>query len=373
MERAREIEEKVERLARLLADQELGGVLINAQHNFAWLTCGGTNGVDRSREAGVGSLLITREGRRFVLANRIEIERLVEEELEGLGFEPIDFSWEEERADRALVAARARSLLKTNGPLGSDLPNGGPLRVIETELARVRARLTEPEIARYRLLGRDTGRVIGELAHSLEPGLTEREIARRAADAVAACKAQAVVTLVAADDRIARFRHPVATDRRWEKVALVVVCARRDGLIASVSRLVCAGEVPDELLRRTEAAARVSAVLLDRTRPGVRGRELYAAVADAYAREGFAGEERLHHQGGATGYRTRDWVAHPMCDERVEACQAFAWNPSITGTKVEETCIAFDDHVEMITASPDWPMIAAGGYLLPGVLSRSDL
>jgi antitoxin VapB len=100
---------------------------------------------------------------------------------------------------------------------------------------------------------------------------------------------------------------------------------------------------------------------------------LYELAARAYAEEGFAGEERLHHQGGACGYRTRDWVAHPSCVEKVETNQAFAWNPSITGTKVEETCIVFDDESEAITASPGWPSItvevAGRPYSLPGVLS----
>src|SRR5258705_3760602 len=79
------------------------------------------------------------------------------------------------------------------------------------------------------------------------------------------------------------------------------------------------------------------------TQPGSSGSDLYRVAARAYAEAGFENEERLHHQGGATGYRTRDWVAHPACRERVQVNQAFAWNPSVTGTKVEDTCIAFAD------------------------------
>jgi hypothetical protein len=58
----------------------------------------------------------------------------------------------------------------------------------------------------------------------------------------------------------------------------------------------------------------------------------------------------------------------------VQDRQAFAWNPSITGSKVEETCIASSDGIEMITTTPGWPVIAIkvdgeGKYLLPDVLS----
>ena len=147
------------------------------------------------------------------------------------------------------------------------------------------------------------------------------------------------------------------TTRRWERVLMVVTCARRHGLIASLTRIVCAGEIPPELHRRTLATARVNARLFSVTRVGATGADLYGAAARSYAAEGFEGEERLHHQGGAAGYRTRDWVAHPASVESVQAKQAFAWNPSITGTKVEETCIAFEGGVEVITSTPGWPQI----------------
>jgi hypothetical protein len=53
--------------------------------------------------------------------------------------------------------------------------------------------------------------------------------------------------------------------------------------------------------------------------------------------------------------------------------QAFAWNPSITGTKVEETIVVANDAFEVITRSPDFPTIATvidgREYLSPGVLT----
>lgn len=366
-----ELEEKTERVVRFLAEEGLGGVLLGAQHNFAWLTGGGRSGIDLSREPGAGSLLVRADGRRFVVANNIEAARLLAEELDGYHWEPVEFDWTEEKANPSLPFERATALLEDGAGLGSDLPAGGA-RVVEGSFARLRYQLTEQEIERLRSLGQDAGRAIGEVARGLEPGLTEREVARRASDALASVGAHSVVTLVAADERLKRYRHPVPTEARWEKVLMIVVCARRGGLIASLTRIVSAGAMPDELRRRTEAAARVNAALYAATRPGAMGGELFDVAARAYAAEGFAGEERLHHQGGATGYRTRDWVAHPRSEEKVQARQAFAWNPSITGTKTEETCLAFEDRVEVVTASPDWPAIpvevAERSYVLPGVL-----
>lgn len=368
-----EIEIKTERLLRLISEAGLGGLIINSQPNFLWLTAGGRNGIDVSRDAGVGTLLLRPDGKRFVIANRIEIQRLLNEELNGQGYEPVDFSWQEEKGNPSLIVDTARSLLDQSLPLGSDLLMGQDVRLIENDVAKARYLLTEAEIDRYKLLGRDAGTAIGDMARNLKPGLTEKEVARRAIDALASVGAHSVVTLVAADDRVKRYRHPLPTDLQWKKIVMIVVCARRDGLIASLTRLVCDGSVPEDVGLRTRACASVKARLLHGTKPGVTGRELYDLAARAYAEAGFAGEENLHHQGGATGYRTRDWVAHPQSRDIVNNGQAFAWNPSITGSKVEETALVFDGRIQIITASPNWPTLGVEvdghTYNLPNVLS----
>jgi Xaa-Pro aminopeptidase len=373
MSLSEEIEEKTGRLLRLCAQAGLGGLLINSQPNFAWLSAGGRSGIDLSREAGAGTLFLRHDGMRFVLASKIEMDRLLTEELAGQGYQPVDFSWEDEKQSPSFVADLARSLVPEALPLGSDLPLGGDVRLVDGEIARARYELTTAEVDRFKALGRDAGRAIGDMARKVEPGLTEREVARRAVDALAAVGVDTVVTLVAADDRLKRFRHPVPTDLQWKKVLMIVVCARRGGLIASLTRLVCLGPIPEDLAKRTRGSAFVNARLFAGTKPGVTGRELYELAALAYGEEGFPGEERLHHQGGAAGYRPRDWVAHPLSTDKVQSAQAFAWNPSITGSKVEETCIAFEHGIEIITATPGWPTIPVElegrTYVLPGVLS----
>src|SRR6267378_2852045 len=199
-----EIEEKTERLVRLCSNEGLGGVLINSQPNFAWLTAGGRNGVDLSRENGVATLFVRNDGKRFVLANKIEMTRIMTEELDGQNYEPVEFGWEDEKANPALITELARSVMTGKMPLGCDLPLGDA-RIVEGSIARTRYQLTAPEIDRFKTLGKHAGVAIGELAGSLAPGLTEREVARRANDALAAVGADAVVTLVAADERLQRF------------------------------------------------------------------------------------------------------------------------------------------------------------------------
>jgi Xaa-Pro aminopeptidase len=351
-----ELDEKPARVERLLEEGGLAGVIVGAQHNFAWITGGGTNRIDGSRDAGAGALLLGRGGRRYVLANVIEMPRLVAEEVAGQGYEPVEFPWEEERASASFLADTARRLLGGAEPIGADLPLAGTTAA-EGRLARARTRLTAAEVVRIRALGADAGEALGEVCRSLEPGLTESEIARRSTERLAARGARAVVNLVAGDERIARFRHPAPTSRRWEKTVMVVACAERGGLVVSLTRIVCAGAVPDDLRARTRATACVMGRLLDASRPGATGAQIYEEAARAYADAGFPGEQRKHHQGGPCAYRTREWVAHPGSTDVVEVPQAFAWNPSITGTKVEETVVLGGDAPEVVTSTRGWPAI----------------
>ncbi len=378
-----ELEEKTGRLVELLERENIGAVLLNSQHNFAWLTGGGSNGIDASRENGAASLLVTRDGKRFVVANNIEMTRMLSEEVPpeilGADFEPLEYSWQDEKANGSFVIEKAKQLLEKGASIATDIPLDPAAPMIENKIAACRYSLTSHEIDRYRLLGRDAGAAVRRVIDKLDQGETELEIAEKMRHELALGGMVSVVTLVAADERISQFRHPLPTVNRWKKTLLLVTCAKRQGLIVSLSRMIQASNVPGELKIKTEAAAYVNAHLLDATRSGATGAELYAAAANAYSKKGFADEINRHHQGGAAGYKTREWVAHPRSAEVVRPGQAFAWNPSITGTKVEETCItAVDgadgaDGIEVITTSPDFPQIAntiqGREYFSPGILS----
>jgi antitoxin VapB len=352
-----EHKEKVERLARLAGDGELGGVLLAAHHNIAWLTSGRHNRVDGSREIGTARLLVTADSRRFVLANAIEMPRMLDEVLAGLEYEPIDYPWTDDQ-DPAQAVRMARAVIGERRPLGADWPLPD-VTVVEGAIARVRVPLTDGEVARYRALGAEAGRMMGGVCRALTPGDDERDISRAAIDGAAEIGARAVVSLVGSDERLRHYRHPVPTAAKWKHVVMVALCAERDGLIVSMSRIVSAG-APRDLTQRTRAAAGVFGQLLVATRPGARAADLFAIAARAYEAAGFPGEEMKHHQGGAIGYRAREWVAHPRSQEVVRERQAFAWNPTITGTKVEDTALVIEDRLEVITSTPDWPSIPVG-------------
>ena len=93
---------------------------------------------------------------------------------------------------------------------------------------------------------------------------------------------------------------------------------------------------------------------------------------EAYSEAGFAGEWQWHHQGGAAGYEPREYVATPESQDAVQIGQAYAWNPSVAGTKSEDTILVTGSGPEVLTATADWPdlPVAAGDgvYARPAIL-----
>jgi antitoxin VapB len=355
-----EHDEKLARVAAVAQAAGVDGVLLATHHNIAWLTGGRHNRVDSTRETGTARLLVAGDGRRFVLANAIEMPRMLDEVLAGLDYTPIEYPWVDDQ-DPGHAVRTARDAVRPGASLGADWPLPETIG-IEPSLMRARARLTDAEVARYRTLGRDAGLALGNVCRSLTPGDLEIDIARAVAAAAADFGARAVVALVGSDERLRRYRHPVPTPAAWKRAVMVALCAERDGLIVSLSRVVAAG-APADLEIRTAAAAAVFGRVLAATCPGATGAQLYETLVAAYAYAGYAGQELKHHQGGAIGYRAREWVAHPRSQEVVQERQAFAWNPTVTGTKVEDTALVIGNRVELITPTPDWPTIDIGDGL----------
>ena len=208
----------------------------------------------------------------------------------------------------------------------------------------------------------------------MEPGWTEWQVAAEEARGLRESGMWPAVLLVGADDRLSRYRHPVPTESPVARCCMVVVCAERGGLIANLTRIVHFGAVPDELRAKQQVAAEVDAALIGASRPGAALGEVFRGGMEAYARAGMPDEWRNHHQGGTTGYNTRDVIATPDSPELLVTGQAVAWNPSVPGAKSEDTFLVTDEGPELLTPTPDWPMVeagpAAGRLLRPAILER---
>ncbi len=345
----RELQLKLDRLRALLAARQLDALLLARVSSFAWATCGAASYINTAATDGVGALLIT-PSEHILITNTIEAPRFEQEE--GLAAQGWRFQvspWPAAGHPLAGLAEGRRA--------GADMPMPGVVDV-SADIARLRSDLTAEEGERFRDLGRLCAAAMDEAIRAVHPGLTEYEIAALLARAAESRGVQAIVNLIATDQRIFAFRHPLPTAKTLDRYAMLVLCGRRAGLVCSLTRLVHFGRLPVELQHKAAAVATVDATFIAATRPGRRLGDIFAEAVAAYAATGFADEWHLHHQGGIAAYEPRELVATPDSVEVVSEGQAYAWNPSITGTKSEDTILVGPHGHEIISAIPGWPTIA---------------
>lgn len=343
-----EQERKEEQIRALLAERGLDALLLRRASSFAWATCGASSYINTATDYGEGMLLYTPDA-RYVVANNIEAPRLREEEgLREQGWEFLTHNWYEQADSVSRVTAGLQ--------LGADGPFPGATD-LSAEVGKLRSHLMSEEVDRFRELGRLCAEAMAAAIPQVQPGQTEHEIAGVLARETALRGAWPIVDLVATDERIFKYRHPLPTGKKLERYAMLVLCGRRQGLVCSITRLVHFGALPGELRAKQEAVARVDAAYLGATRPGTRSQEVFARAVQTYAHAGYPNEWRLHHQGGPAGYEAREALGTPIATEIVAEGQAYAWNPSITGVKSEDTFLVGTQQNEVITHVPDWPTL----------------
>jgi len=346
-----EIKEKERRVRDFLKSKGLKGLLLKRQANFSWMTCGGLNLVGITTEMGTTTLLIT-ENSKFVISNNIEAPRMIEEEgLEKQGFIAKIFPWHE---DQEVTLVKE---LVGDGPVGSDVPFPNATMLAE-DIARLRYSLTPEEIERYRWLGEKASLALEKTVMRAKRGEKESEVVGRLCKELWKDRIDPITLMSAADDRVSKFRHSIPTEKKIEKYLMVSVNARKWGLIVSLTRFVYFGRLPKELRAKYEANVFIDCTFMAHTRPGIPVRDVFQKGIDAYKEKGYPEEWRLHHQGGSIGYTGRDYRTNFKTPDLVQENQAFTWNPSITGTKSEDTILATSREPEMITKPILYPTLS---------------
>ena len=369
-----------------LLERDAGGLLLSNRANFACLTLGGRNHVNMGSEMGASSMLLTAKGEMYYVGNNIEQPRILDEELSEFDLEARSFFWYE-AVDKALSAFSHLTLVSDDGSAGEN---------VHKYLDLIRSLLTDIEVEKYRELGARAAECMTEVCAGIKKGMGEREIAAQVACGAAARNIAAPVVLVAADDRIAKYRHPLPTEqelldakrdareKKAEKYVMVAGCFEKEGLVVSLTRFRAVSKLNSDVLERYRRIACVDADVMAATKPGVTLGDVLQEAQLAYQRHGFTpesadplkeGEWQNHHQGGLTGYGARTIIAVPgdpteiLSDHYpgalkeyfgVEAtfAQAFAWNPSAPGVKSEDTFILLTEgRREIVTKTPQFPQV----------------
>lgn len=394
-ERASEVAAKLQRLRSAMAASRVDAVRLRGVDWFFWATGGGANWVILTSETGVAELLITHSS-AWVLTSQIEDPRLSEEEVPP-GLEVAVFPWadDREREDFVLaqVAASSGAAAAGAGPVvASDRPRLSASRVnvsrdhapttasvahsfaagqydeqaLPLAVLEVKRTLDAHDVLRYRTVGRLAAQAMSVAMMAARPEMTEIELAARGASELMKRGLEPTLILASGAERSTRHRHPLPKNQPIGDFAMMVFCARGAGLYANFTRFVYfrsldrQEQTKFETLRRieevafrateaygalaAEAGSAVTALSSVAPNGGVHSRGSLADVYDqlslAYADCGHTGQIAMHHQGGSTGYLSRETIATPQTVlERILAPMAFAWNPSLPGAKVEDTVL----------------------------------
>lgn len=347
-----ELSTKLERVRTLMDERGVAALWLRRVENVAWITGGVDVAVNIAAALGVASIVITRDT-CALWTDTIEAPRLrAEDRLEERGFAFHVSPWYEP------------GQRPPGDPLGVDFPLPGAVDLTGA-LTRVRTRLLPVEQDRFRTLAINCAEAMQRATNRVSPGMSEAEAAAALSYETRRFNITPIVVLVASDERVYNVRHPLPTGKIIDRYAMLVLCGRQAGLVCSLTRLVHFGPLPDDLRRKMNACAEIDAAMIAASQPGAALGDIFRIAQDAYARTGFDGEWKLHHQGGVAGYNAREVIATPAESFTLEAGMICAWNPSITGTKSEDSVLvrAGDQAPEALTAMYGWPvrMIEAGG------------
>ena len=329
---------------------------------FAWITGGGSSAVLLAAETGIAEVVVTCDG-AWVVTDEIEARRLCDEELPP-GLNVRAAAWASPEARETLTGQLTKGC-----SIVSDRPAAGEGRLPEQLLAAKRI-LVPAEMERYRRVGRLAAEAMTEALQTCRPDWSEDALAAAGAGALISRGLAPALVMAAGERRMQLYRHPMPSSEAVGGMAMLVFCARGCGLYANLTRFVSFTGISSEILERHRQVLEVEAKVLELSRPGADLGSLYQALAEAYLAAGHPQAIREHHQGGTTGYLSREVLATPGSTERIATGSALAWNPSLAGAKIEDTFLVTGSGLENLTRDPAWPAAEVAGRERPLVLQR---
>ena len=338
----------------LIAEHNLEALVIRKNPNLAWFI-GGRVHVPLTLDLACFDIVVYQD-KVIAVTNKIEAPRLIAEEFPaGIEVEAIDW-WQGRDA-----------LLPTGEKIGADQPGNSRID-LGSEIEKLRQSLSESEVSKFQEVCKDSAVALGNAIKLTQVNDREIDVTARIANALWQSNLELVFIGVAGESRVRNFRHPLPTDAKIGNRVVASICARRKGMIASVTRIASFEENVDSY----KNILLVESALFDATKVGARFSEPIHAAIMAYPEFGFEELEwQKHHQGGPTGFAARDWPANQNSQQLIRSNQPIAWNPTGNGWKAEDTILAKESGVEILSVDPNWPALVVAGLNRPAVLRLS--
>ena len=360
-----DFKEKLKRVRAYMTDKNYDGMVIGRRDNFAWITFGGDNKVFRCSQEGASLLLIT-DDKVYLCGYTMDADRVMDEELEGLDIVKMEVKWFECSPAQKIAAFMDGKRIISDIHYEGWTENNKDIIYMQTPY-------TLYEKKRYKEVGAAIDRLFAAVADQIKPGMTEQEIAAIAAGLFEKEKMTVKVLLVGSDERIAKYRHPIPSDKKVEKVVLLHVASDKFGMHGNITRMICFGEVPKQLEQDYDLLNRCMASTFSMLKPGMRYRPILEKRIEILKQENKEFEMELHFPGAFTGYNIGD--SEPVIEnETIREDMCFDWFMTVTGAKVEELAMTAEGGAEVLSVAGYWPtkVYKAGCYAceLPVILVK---
>ncbi len=359
MTREEDVAKKIEKVRVYAHSRGKKGAVISSVENFAWLTSGARSYIALTDSVGSAWLLVTDDDAHVITKN-IEAERLKKEELPS-NLKVIEFEWFSDPNVAIRKILDDQNILFEADPEFADF------------LLKSRIRLSEYEIERYAEVGKKSAIALEKAMKRIKPdmselegkGLIEQELANEGLDSL--------LVLVFGDESRMTYRHNLPRNVKIGNRCFGSVCAKKYGLVISSTRTI-EFEKDEKFEKQYSVNMKVDAEILDATYRSNSMGQIFFEIEKIYSSHGYPDEWKLHHQGGIAGYKTREIVAIPHMPFEISDGVSFAWNPTITGTKLEDTYVRTKSGMKLLSVDENgtWPyhdiQINGRNYKRPAIL-----
>ncbi len=304
---------------------------------------------------------------RCLICSNVDTQRLFDEELDRLGFQLKEWTWESGRTPLLEAIAQGRRLA-IDRPISGAVPLQPHLRLLVRQLSLY-------EQVQYRELGQAVAHAVEAAARNCVAGQTEEEIAGQLGHRLLRHGVEPSILSVAADQRGGKYRRAGFGPTPVRHICRIQATGQRHGLYATCSRTVSFGSPPAEFRQAYDLAARLAAFYRSLTTPG----QTFSGVAEAarfiLERTPHEYEPTLSPPGYGSGRFPAEELRRGGQDDPFLAGQAILWQPHIGPAAIIDTLLVTSDQPMVITPPEDWPVIriaVRGGpyHDIPDILVR---
>jgi Xaa-Pro dipeptidase len=336
------------------------GLVLTGPAAVAWACGGVAPPVDRTAAVDLVWAVFTTAGAALITTN-VEADRIRDEygPAEHGFTDLVAVPWQ----DAAAFVTAAEQL--AGAPAARLAADGHPAFGLDAseDLIALRLVLSAPEQDELADLGRAAADALQSALLSWRPGERDLDIQGRCAAQVEGAGADVPVLIVGGDDRLARYRHPMAVGAPVSHLVMAVVVARRGGLHVAATRFATSGPLDATYADLRRRVLAIEDAVLSASIPGATYGTALAALDAGYARAGAPGGWAGHYQGGPIGFAQREFELAPgqagsrWYREPIAPGHAIAWNPSLPGgAKAEDTyLVTAAGQLERVTHAPGWP------------------